>query len=183
MVKFFFRNLWCLFYRLNNLFLALFQQTWSNLNVLQCYNVMSFFPLTKPFCFSLKLAFHSRFVMILLRILMKIHIWWIYPLNINYGSNQPLFFFSIYASKGFLGLLALRISVYIRILTPNKKGLQGATHIIRISLRKRKTKDIKSYLLTMLLKVIFTILPNSRQFFINVQKYYMGWFLRRLSNL
>jgi len=99
------------------------------------------------------------------------------------GLINLFFFFSIYASKGFLGLLALRISVYIRILTPNKKGLQGATRIIRISLRKRKTKDIKSYLLTMLLKVIFTILPNFRQFFINVQKYYMGWFLRRLTNL
>ena len=121
--------------------------------------------------------------MILLRILMKIHIWWIYSLNINYGSNQPLFFFSIYASKGFLGLLALRISVYIRILTPNKKGLQGATHIIRISLSKRKTKNIKSYQFTMLLKVIFTMNCQISVHFSYMYKSIIWGGLTRLSNL
>ena len=115
---------------------------------------------------------------------MKIHIWWIYSLNINYGSNQPLFFFSIYASKGFLGLLALRISVYIRILTPNKKGLQGATHIIRISLSKRKTKNIKKLSAYNAPEGYFYHeLPNFRPFFIYVQKYYMGWFNTTLQSI
>ena len=122
--------------------------------------------------------------MILLRILMKIHIWWIYSLNINYGSNQPLFFFSIYASKGFLGLLALRISVYIRILTPNKKGLQGATHIIRISLSKRKTKNIKSCQHTMLLKVIFTMNCQISVHFSYMYKWKRArWEMHRLERL